>query len=261
MKSRLIMAGLAGLLLAGTFWLSLGAAPKAAAQSQDALIHQAEEAFAVKRYPEAIQAYERLAEQAPADPAVLYNLGTAYAQSGQRGMAIWRYLQALEIAPRDRETWQNLQILAPKIAEQMAVTPIPPVDWLYQHFTGDEWAAMAGGTTALALLLLALYYWRGGRGLTRAPLRGLILSLLGLAVLTWPFAVLHFYHEDTTWRGVVVGEKTSARAGPSENQTETDKLPVGTILRIEDDSTSGWLKFSYAGGRMGFVERGQIRFL
>jgi len=244
--------------------LALGALRSGAAttahNSLDALAASAEEAFQNGRYPEAVRKFEQLAAQVP-DPAVLYNLGTAQAQAGQKGMAIWRYLQAEELAPRDPDIRNNLRTLAPNLSEQLAIAPVLPIDWLYHHFTGNEWATIAGGASVLAMLLGAFYFWRSRRrGAWRWLTRGVILPLVLVAALAYPFAFTHFYYEDVLWRGVVVAEQTVARAGPSLSQIETDTLPVGTVIRIiPDDVGSGWYKFSYAGGRMGFVESSRVR--
>jgi len=232
-----------------------------AAQPNRDIMRTAEEDFKAGRYADAAGLYEGVLKQAPYDPALLYNLGTALARAGRKGLAIWRCLQALELAPRDRDIRENLEILAPDFSRQIAITPIPPVNWLYYRFTANEWAATAGGASVLVMLLITLYLWQSRQGFIRSFTRVLIIPLAFVAVIAWPFAVAHFYIEDMAWRGIVVAENTVARTGPSESQIETYPLPVGTVIRILDDSTQGWVKFSYAGGRMGFVERDRVRFL
>jgi uncharacterized protein YgiM (DUF1202 family) len=82
-----------------------------------------------------------------------------------------------------------------------------------------------------------------------------------LAAVAWPFALAHFYFEELTWRAVVVAERTVARTGPSASQIENFSLQVGTVIHVLDESNAGWVKFSYAGGRKGFVERSRVEFL
>lgn len=222
---------------------------------------QAQTAYDNGRYDEAVKLYEKLAERSPGDPALLYNLGNAYAHTNQRGMAIWRYLQALRLEPRDRDLRFNLERLAPDISQQLAIAPIPPINWIYQLFTANEWTAMAGTAAILAMTLGALYFFRLYRTRLANPARTLILALLAFAAVAYPFAFTHYNYDDDAWRGVVVEENTVAHAGPSLNQTETDRLPVGTVLRILEKTQAGWIKFSYAGGRMGFVEQNRVRSL
>lgn len=240
----------------------LALAAPAARAADPKLAADAQAAFTNGNYAEAVKLYEHLAEQAPGDPGVLYDLGTAYARAGQRGLAIWRYLQALRLEPRDQDTRVNLEILAPDIFQQLAVTPIPPVNWLYQHFTTSEWALAAGAAATVAMLLGAAFFFRLYRNpRLSGPVRAAILALLLFAAVAYPFAFMHYFAEEESWRGVVVAEKTVARAGPSANQTETDALPVGTVVRVMESTPTGWLKFSYAGGRMGFVEQDRVKNL
>lgn len=250
------------------FWIIIAAAllalagVPARADDQAKMSAEAQAAFTNGQYADAVKLYEKIAEQYPGDPDVLYNLGTACARAGQRGLAIWRYLQALRIDPRDQDIRANLEILSPEIFQQLAITPIPPVNWLYQRFTTSEWAWAAGAAATLAMLLGAAFFFRLYRNRRLSgPLRAAVLALLLFAAVAYPFAFTHYFAEDDSWRGVVVAEKTVARAGPSANQTETDSLPVGTVLRILESTPTGWLKFSYAGGRMGFVEQDRVRNL
>jgi hypothetical protein len=228
------------------------------AARQDEAAHTA---FNDGRYQEAVKVYEQMAQQAPGDPDVLYDLGTAYARAGQHGLAIWRYLQALRLDPRDYDLRANLEILSPGIFQQLAVTPIPPINWLYQCFTTNEWAGAAGTAAIVAMLLGTAYFLHLHRTRWGGAARGTILTLLIFSAVAYPFAFTHYFFEDQAWRGVVVAEDTVARSGPSASQIETDRLPVGTVVRILESTQGGWLKFSYAGGRMGFVEQNRVKSL
>ena len=98
--------------LSAIFFAPPAPAAGAGASEIAKLAEQAQAAFKDNHYPEAVKIYERLAEQAPGDANVLYNLGTAHARAGQRGLAIWRYLQALRLDPRDADLRANLRLLA-----------------------------------------------------------------------------------------------------------------------------------------------------
>jgi len=89
------------------------------------LARAAETAFLAGRYDEAAQKYEELARESRGDAAVLYNLATAQARAGRKGLAIWRYLQALELTPRDRDIRNNLLALAPDAFDRLAIAPLP----------------------------------------------------------------------------------------------------------------------------------------
>jgi tetratricopeptide (TPR) repeat protein len=248
--------------LAGAAMVLAGSLARAAGPGDLDLVRASESAYKNNNFAEAVRDYERLAERAPSDPAVLYNLGTAYARSGQPGHAIWRYLKVIDLAPRDRDTRENLDLLAPQWRQQWAITPLPPINRLYLQLTANEWTEVGGAAAVLALLLGALYFRTPrSRVAARRLVRGLCAAATIAAAIAWPLAIVHYYQENMTWRAVVVEQNTVAHTGPGENQIQTDALPMGTVLRVLDDSTPGWLKYSYAGGRKGFVQRDRIRFL
>ena len=196
----------------------------------------------------------------PAPTRMLYNLGTAYAHAGQPGWAVWRYLQALQIQPRDRDLRQNLAALAPQLNEDLGVTPIPPVNRLYLLLSGNEWTLIAGGFTALALALIALSYWflRGGR--PRRMLRIAAGALALAALICWPPAITHYYLEQVIDQGVIVGPEVVARIGPSEAAYSSFGLEPGRVVKVVDNPQPGWLKISL-GGKAGYVQHRDVQFL
>ncbi len=226
------------------------------------LIDAAATAYTNSQYNEAIRQYEKLVERAPHDPALLYNLGTAYAQAGRRGLAIWRYLQTLRMTPRDGDLRDNLRLIAPStLYGDLDPTPIPPVNWTYRLLTANEWAKTAMTTTIITLLLAAMACWRRRGTRLRRLLRQLAWSFGVLALVSYPFALTHYYYEELSWQGVVIARNTEARTGPSENQLSNFSLPEGRVVHILENIKPGWLKVSFAGGKVGFVQRDRVRFL
>jgi tetratricopeptide (TPR) repeat protein len=254
-RSRVIL--LLATLSAGVFWPT--AATSAPAPRQ--LVGEAEQAFNNGDYATALARYRQIAQEAPYAPDVLYNLGTIHARQGDRGRATWRYLQALQLDPRDRSLLHNLALVDPDLQQDLSVTPIPPLNAVYWWLTANEWAALATGSTMLGLLLLALYYWLAPQRPIRLVLRRLAALACVAAVLAWPPAFLHYHQEKVLWRGVVVADGTVAHTDPSAKAFATFALPTGKVVRILDQSTPGWLKIAFADDRIGFVQRDRIEFL
>jgi hypothetical protein len=217
------------------------------------LVSAGRQAVANGKYETALKQYRLLVERHPEDPTLLYNLGTVYARRNDRGRAVWRYLQALERDPRDAATRRNLKILAPNLFEQIAVTPLPPLNFLYQRLTAAEWSMLAG-LLSLSLLAGGCLFFALPRGrMLRAAIKPL-LALLALATfLAYMPASIRYYESEVLRRGVIVEDDTVARTGPSENQIETFSLPAGTVVKVLEEHEGSWLKISYAGGRIGFV--------
>lgn len=224
-------------------------------------LREAEMTFARGEYADAVMEYEALVARAPHDPALLYNLATAYARDGQIGFAVWRYLQVLRLDPRDRATRENLSIIAPNLAHQMALTPIPPVNWLAGRFTANEWAAVAGGSATLAMFLAAIVFLYVRDPQRRRALRRLVTALAAVAILSYPFALMHYYEAALARHGVIVAKDTITRTGASEQALTNFPLPEGTVVRIEPTRDPGWVKIETAGRSMGFVQRDRVRYL
>ena len=231
------------------------------ARSQQEALTAAAKAYDALQYAQAAQMYEKLVEQAPYDPDLLYNLGTTYAQEGKRGLAIWRLSQALRLKPRDPDIRENLLFLDPHYFDQLALSPIPPINWVYLRFTANEWTAAAGGATLAALLIGALMFRLALGGGWRGRLKPLMWACALAALAAWPLAATHYYFEELTRRGIIVADKAVARTGPSDSQIETFSLPVGRVVEIQSSTPEGWLKISFAGGRTGFVKKDAVRFL
>lgn len=244
------------------FALFLFASPLSAADAVSEQLNNAEKIMAEHAgYGDAIVIYEKLLEQAPFDPRLLYNLGNAYALESKNGPAIWAYLRALRLAPRDEDLRHNLSIVAPDYLERLAVTPLPPADWLLYRFTANEWAKAAGLSTTLALLLIfAAIRWGRDRK-WRRPALGLARAAIVAACLSWPFAILHYHHQAGVTLGVVIDENSFARMGPNEKHQTTFALPPGSLVSVDAVAKGGWLKVSFGSGNVGYIERARVRYL
>lgn len=238
--------------------IGIGAAPAPPVRQ---VLDQARRAYEEGRFDQAAQLYEDALVRAPHDARLLYNGATAHARAGHRGLAVWRYLQALRLRPRDADIRHNLTIVLPDWKERTAISPLPPLNWLYRRWSMNEWAIGAGALTVagLGFLLLGLLLPRGGR--VRCGVRPMIVASILLAAVCWPFAWAAFYHQHVLWKGVVVAEDIVSRTGPGLTHMENFALPVGTLVRLQPSVAAGWVKITFGGDKVGFVQREQVRGL
>ena len=233
-----------------------GADPTEAARLADA----ARTAYFAGHYEEAARLYDALARLAPHDSRVLYNLGTAWAQAGNNGLAIWRWLQALRHDPRNALLRRNLAAVDPEFYKRIAITPLPPLDWLFFYFTGNEWAGAAGAATLLALLAAAIALLRPRGARARPLLVRIAWTAAVLAFLCWPFAFGHYYLDHMLRRAVVVAPEATVRNEANERGLETYTLKAGSVVEIRDAARPGWYLIAFSGGdKFGFVPREQVR--
>jgi hypothetical protein len=258
LRCMIFLAGLSGLMMIPM----PGINADEPGPSQQSLIMEAEQAYRDGDYEESIGAFEKLVMQVPEDPVVLFNLGTVYMQAGKKGRAIWRYLQGFQVSPRDKQIRYHLQNISPDLFDQMALTPIPPLNWLYESMTVNEWGWLMTVFGSLLLLSGILYFILPRDHWIRSKGRGFILFLGVMVMIIYPFGLARYYYGEVISQGVVVEEDTVARTGPDENSVETFALSVGTIVRIEEVlRDKKWLKISFAGGRVGFVPRPTVERL
>ena len=83
-------------------------------------------AYAAGDYAAAAAGFGRFIEASPEDANVWYNLGNAYFGAGERGRAIWAWLRAARLRPRDRDARANLAVAqAGRELVQRALPPVP----------------------------------------------------------------------------------------------------------------------------------------
>ncbi len=239
-----------------------GASAAAPGVQQRDLIQEAEQAYIEGDYNRSIAAFEKLTAQVPEDPVVLFNLGMVYMQAGQRGRAIWRYLQGYQVSPRDKQIHHRIRNISTDLFDQMAITPIPPLNRLYESLTMNEWGSLMVVSGGLFALLWTLYFIIPPNHLLRVKIRVVVIFLGVMTLVIYPLGLTRYYHEEVIVKGVVVEEETVARTGPDEDQIETFALPAGTIVEVDEVlGDKKWLKISFAGGRVGFVPGSSVEFL
>lgn len=240
--------------------LLLATAP-AEGQEQN-LQEQAAEAFANSEWSTAIENYQTLVDRGAVDPELYYNLGTAYARSGDRGRGVWMLLKARQLAPRDADVRHNLKVLAPDVGSQLAVFPFFPLQAIYDLLSLNAWAWMGGGSTAIVGMLLVLLFTLPNGRINRALLKRALSIVVGVALVGHVFASVRYYEENYMARGVIVAEETYPRTLPSETaEAYESAISPGTIIRVGSAGVKGWIKAIYGGRNEVFILREQMEFL
>lgn len=181
--------------------------------------------------------------------ALLHNLGNAAFREGNFLEAVARYTAAIEHAPRQSDTWANLELARSRAGLDAADRGdlAATVERLYSILRLPELELISFGL--LALLGLALL----GEALRGARLsRFLAVVFLGLALA---LAALH------TWRAVhTPGQRAMVTASGGVALRSEPNLDLPVILRVNGggiiervDSLPGWLRVR-ADGTLGWTE-------
>ena len=203
-------------------------------------------------YAEATQRYETIIGLGYRDPAVHYNLGNAYLESGDLGRAILNYLRAEEQSPRDPDIAANLELARSRTVDQLQ----PEGDSLVAGISdfGRQWAT-TGEFAAAALLLWAVGGLAVGALILRPTMRrrellrgGTVVALAAMLVsLTLLLGMLYANPYANT--RVVTVQTVEVLEGPGPQYQETFALHSGAQVRLVD-SRHGWLQVALPGGEL-----------
>lgn len=259
------MRGAACIARVSMAWLAIVAAAELLAQEAEFPSGSGSE-YAADDWKRAVGENEALVAGGAVDAAVYYNLGTAYARTGESGRALWMLLRARRLAPRDRDVLANLDLLvdglAPNLYSQIAIFPLAPLQMIYDRLTLNEWALVAGSASALAVVAWVLVFSipRGARA--RRPIRRLAIGAVVLALAGHHFAAFKYYDERYTSRGIVVVDGAYPRAWPGTTAPMYESaLPSGTVFRVGYAGVQGWVKAIYGGNNEVFILREQMEYL
>jgi cytochrome c-type biogenesis protein CcmH/NrfG len=111
--SFLLLAGLTGAAL----WM---AAPSPQSAADLETFERANQVYRAGNYAAAASLYEQLTAKGISNPDLLFNLGNAYAQTGNANQAAESFTRAAQLAPRDVQITKSL-----KIAGEGIPLPVP----------------------------------------------------------------------------------------------------------------------------------------
>jgi len=209
-----------------------GAAPSA--------FQEANRLYEESRFEAAVEAYRRLLEADPDDPALAYNLGNAYfrlSAPGSLGQAILFYERAFALSPRDADLHHNLDFALRRAGETLIPPGTPPALFVLFHMLSAAELAAFHWVGFWATMLL------GSAFLLREASRDRLRPWLTAAVCGWLFAAAWWGARAATGipsPGVIVSD-SEARSGPGENFPVNFKVPEGRrVSRL--DTRSGWVE-------------------
>lgn len=238
------------LLLAG---LGAGAGPARAAADAAALVAQGNQAYTDGRFAEARDFYLQ-ARALGVDAAPLhFNLGNAYARTGETGPAVASYLRAQRLAPRDRDVRRNLVWLRQnlkdlELANQSLPLFIAQAAAVVGFLSLDEWGLLL--VAALWLLAAAVgWRWAGGPGLWR---RRALTVAAALVVVFAAVAGGRWQQERRRDQAVVVASPVAVRSGPAATFPTLFEVHAGLTLNVEGQR-DGWAKVSLGGNWQGWL--------
>lgn len=235
----------------------LGLSLVAQAQSTQALFDTANAAYQQERFDAAITAYTSILEQGEYSAAIYYNLGNSYFKAGQTAQAILNYERALQLAPRDEDIQNNLNLVNQTILDQFEELPQPLFRigylWVLRFFSPSAWGRLALLFILALLASTALYFYSS---LRRLGFVGGTVSLL-LAIACLVFAYAHQNYRETHREAIIMTASSYVKSAPSDQSDDLFILHEGTKAMVLD-GFEGWKKIRLPDGKIGWIPEGDL---
>jgi tetratricopeptide (TPR) repeat protein len=220
----------------------------------------------------AVQAYEEAERLLPGTSALLsFNLGTAYAQLGEDGLATYHLRRALRAqaqasAEVAAAAQRNLGIVRQR-AEVSALANGAQIDrpetWrdaLLATVGAPEFGWLALGAGWLALIIMLLRGRLGGR-VGGGVGSGVVGSVIGVLVAVYlVLGGLHGYAvraEVEAPQAIALSNKLEVREGPGNHRRTLFVVQGGSRVRIVDRG-SGWSRIRLPDGLEGWVPQAEL---
>ena len=252
----------------GAVTLALLTASPARADVVDEAFARGNAAAAAGDLQAAVMAYEEAERLLPGRSALIsFNLGTAYAQLGEVGLATYhlrRALQGQAQASKDvaAAAQRNLGVVRQRVEIAAAASGAQvdrPESWRDALLaavgsSGFGWLALGAGWLALLTWLL-----RGRLG-GRAP-GGVVGSVIGVLVVIYlVVGGLHGYAvgaESDAPQAIALAAKLEVREGPGNHRKALFVVQGGSRVRIVDRG-AGWLRIRLPDGLEGWAPQASL---
>lgn len=232
----------------------------------------ADSAYTKGNYPEAVKLYSLVVEHQGMSSELLYNLGNAYAKSGDYGHALVYFLRALRLDPTNSAAADNVKYIESKVSEsnrtelkgkKLSIEPEGQTffstvkSFICRDHLSDTWGIWAVVTFLLFVGCLVAYIFTHNVLARKVGFFGGII-FLGLSIVALAFSFMAASY--TTGEGVVTGAKVRLRSEASVNSKENAvALTRGTRLWVLDSFPSNseqpqWYKVRLNSDFVGWVQ-------
>ncbi len=222
----------------------------------DEKFEQANKYYEIGRYDESASVYENIINSGHQSVAIYFNWGNALFKSGKIGKAIYAYLKAERISPRDPDVKANLEFARRTVSNDTVTSKKKWIDYI-NKFSLNEWTICTAFVLWCFFVMLAICQWRTEyKNKLQFPIRiSLILFIffgLGLG--------LSAYNRVKTRIAVVIVQEGSAHQGPFDESPNKFALKDGLEFNVLD--TKGeWIQVIDSSNRIGWVKTNQVIIL
>ena len=228
----------------------------------DDLFNKGNEAMVAEDYSEAIKIYESILNIGYESSELYYNLGNGYFRLELIGNSIWAYMNALDMAPRDRDIIYNISIVKMRTIDRIEMPETFIFLKIYRaiklFFTVYEWFLLGG------ILLISYSLWYIGikfgfiRGKASKVISSLLISLVMIVHIIAMDSYLEKYKRKTA---VVISNGIDAYSGPFYgNNSLVFQINEGSLVDVLNEQKD-WAEVVLVDGKKGWVPSHTIRFI
>lgn len=219
-----------------------------------AAFNQANEAYKLGNYQEALEYYQQVAEDHQG-VTINYNLGNTYFKLDKLPESILYYERALKFDPANADVLHNLRLVNDMIVDRIDNLPQSKAQIWWQEFKyglgPDGWAWVSICLAVFGMLLLVLYYVSASRNLRRFGFFAGIILLI-MMVITIALAQSADTYRNTHNTGVVFTDKVDIKSEPRDGSTNVFVLHAGTKVSILSQDGE-WYEVRIASGNQGWI--------
>jgi tetratricopeptide (TPR) repeat protein len=270
MRSHLDTSRTLALVLLVALGLAVGSVPREASPQVNEGAAAAAKSFAAGQYVEAARRYQVLVATHGPSADLLFNLGTARAEAGEHGQAIFALEQARLLAPRDTGIRQNLDIVRQRVrvarmeeSGRRELTEGEPdaVFW----FRLATWFV----PVELAWIVVIFNFLTFGALAVRRQLRAgalrdtaTVVAFGAMTALALSLSML-FAHAAIVKQvqiGVVLNEEVELHQTPTATALTRPHPDVysGAVLRVLDRRSDGWTQVRVVDDTVGWLRSAEI---
>jgi len=212
------------------------------------------EAYEAGSYDSALNHYSTILKNGVGNLELYYNLGNTYYKIGDNTSAILYYEKALKLAPDDKDTKHNLEVLNASISDK--ITPVEDVffrRWwinLVKSMSVDSWAWIFIICLSCSCFLIGLFMIGKNTGIRQFGFIGsLCLGIITLVVLGITFESKTQHDRQFA---IIFRSTLQVKSEPSQKSTVQFVLHEG--LKVETiNERDDWTLIELSDGMSGWV--------
>jgi hypothetical protein len=227
----------------------------AAPQAADEIFQGANQSMTDGHYDQAAEGYRSLLSMGIENGSLHGNLGQALFRQGKLGEAVFHYVMATKLKPRDPDLEANSAYLRGRATDKIEAHPQNLVGRILQNVsskmnTKENWIGFISLWFLFWIVVAVRLYWK--RELLRWSSwilgAGLILmsaSLLQKECLERPI-------------GIVTSQEAKVYSGPGESNVLLFELHEGAEVSVLPHGESGWVPIELADGKKGWMNSDRL---